>query len=141
MASTRPASPKYVPPSPAVMEADRGSEHVCLITGAEASEDQAFVPGEDPEERLDAVDNNPVRILNHFAIFDPSRAFEFVSLTQLDGSEKSDFQAVGYVSPAFVNEEDADQDDDVDDDRPDPQLRWRTTKILSYSIDYTQNNE
>ncbi|KAI0718349.1 S-adenosyl-L-methionine-dependent methyltransferase [Cerioporus squamosus] len=123
--------PKLGPPPP---------RHTFSITGKETRESgTAVVPGEDPDERLDASDDKPLRILNRFAIYDPSQSFELVPLSRLhDGSGKPDLEAVGYVSPAFVNEEDADQEDDLDDDCPDVGSLWRTTTLFCYSIDYTQ---
>ncbi len=118
----------------------RFAEHAFSITGNEGKEGIAVVPGEDPEERLDTADDKPVRILNGFAIYSPSQGFELVSLSRLnDGSKQEDFEAIGYVSPAFVNEEDADQDDD-DDDR-NLRSRWSTTRLECYSIDYTRFHE
>ncbi|TFK90087.1 hypothetical protein K466DRAFT_661043, partial [Polyporus arcularius HHB13444] len=125
--------PKRGPPPP---------KHALSITGNEGKEGIAVVPGEDPEERLDTADGEPVRILNGFAIYNPSQGFELVSLSCLnDGSKQVDFEAIGYVSPAFVNEEDADQDDDDDDDNRDLHSRWRTTRLECYSIDYTRFHE
>ncbi|RPD65262.1 S-adenosyl-L-methionine-dependent methyltransferase [Lentinus tigrinus ALCF2SS1-6] len=141
MAKTGPTSPEYVLPARAVTKLTALPEHVCNITGTEAREGEALVPGEDPEERLDTVDDEPVRILNDFAIFDPSRGFNYVPLDHRNASGKAEIEAVGHVSPAFMNEEDADQDDDVDDNHPTAHPRWRTTSISCYSIDYTAYQE
>ena len=102
------------------------------------------MPGEDPDDYVDE-EAKPVRILSDFAIFDPrhGRAFELISLELLHDTAKTDhhFEAAGNVSPVYLNEEDAGQEDGVmDGEKPDLQ-RLRTSAIFRYFIDYQVADE
>ena len=95
--------------------------------------------GEDPDERLVNVSDKPVRILHDFVLFDP-KSYKYIPLNYLHDPEgrNYDFEAAGYASPVFVNEEDAVEDEDEDEE---PQRRLRTSSVFSYSVDYTNANE
>ncbi|THH22378.1 hypothetical protein EUX98_g8210 [Antrodiella citrinella] len=93
--------------------------------------------GEDPEDEFDPDDENqnkPIRYLSGFALFDPKRALEMVSLDALNEAGDHNYEAAGYVAPMFVNEEDAGQEDE---DEEEVMQRLRTSRVLSFWFDYT----
>lgn len=88
--------------------------------------------GEDLE---DDDGSKPVRVLTDFVIFDIKHDNEIVSLDALDDRTiERQLEAVGYVAPAYINEEDAGQDDDVSDDAE--KQRLRTSVIWNFEIEY-----
>ncbi|KAH9942756.1 S-adenosyl-L-methionine-dependent methyltransferase [Amylocystis lapponica] len=99
------------------------------------------IAGEDQDDYdNDSTDNKPVRILSEFCVFDPIHDMEVISLSLLDdsdGVEDRHFQAAGYVSPLFLNEEDAGQEDELDENLQ----HLQTTAIFRWSLDYTRPNE
>ncbi|TCD63769.1 hypothetical protein EIP91_004952 [Steccherinum ochraceum] len=101
--------------------------------------------GEDPEDvkpddALDAQERKPIRYLSDFAFFDTRRNLEMAPLTVLDGvaSAAGHYEAVGYVAPMFVNEEDAGQEDE---DEEDVMQRLRTSQVLNYSLNFTVSDD
>ncbi|TBU32705.1 S-adenosyl-L-methionine-dependent methyltransferase [Dichomitus squalens] len=101
--------------------------------------EDTIVQGEDADDYLDE-EAKPVRILSDFAIFDPrhGRGFELVSLELLHVTAGTDhhFEAAGNVSPVYLNEEDAGQEDIVDNSKKADLQRLRTSAIFRYFIDY-----
>ncbi|KAI0652489.1 S-adenosyl-L-methionine-dependent methyltransferase [Trametes meyenii] len=106
-----------------------------------------IVFGEDPLERLGSgADSKPIRALAEFSIFDATHQFELVSLDIFDKegpAQQNQYEAAGWVSPVFVNEEDAGQEDGLVDNNNDQQqhngqMRLRTSTILRWTIDYTR---
>ncbi len=100
---------------------------------------ETVVQGEDPEDYRDG-EGKPVRQLSSFVVFDPSpsRGFELIPLDSLhdSGSTHRQFEAAGCVSPVYLNEEDAGQEDGVQDDEKQEPQRFRTSAIFRYFIDY-----
>lgn len=97
--------------------------------------------GEDPED-VDPEENGqekkPIRVLSDFALFDPKRNLQLMSLEALDDNPRGHYEAAGYVTPVFVNEEDAGQEDE---DEEDVMQRLRTSRVLRYSFDCTVADE
>lgn len=103
-----------------------------------------MVQGEDPEDYGDG-EGKPVRQLSDFVIFDPSpsRGFEPLPLDLLHdpAGVNRQFEAAGCVSPVYLNEEDAGQEDGVEDDEKLEPQRFRTSAIFRYFIDYLAADE
>ncbi|KAH9932061.1 S-adenosyl-L-methionine-dependent methyltransferase [Epithele typhae] len=102
------------------------------------------VLGEDPDDLHDA-NNKPVRALDNFEVFNPSSHFKHVGIDELHRSSGV-CQAAGFVSPVFISEEDAGQEDDGegggDDDDPTKGLQHlRTESLKGYSLDYCKMDD
>ncbi|KAI1797446.1 S-adenosyl-L-methionine-dependent methyltransferase [Ganoderma leucocontextum] len=100
---------------------------------------ETVVQGEDSEDYEDG-EGKPVRQLSAFVVFDPSpsRGFELIPLDLLHDTTSThrQFEVAGCVSPVYLNEEDAGQEDGVDDDEKRGPQRFRTSAIFQYFIDY-----
>ncbi|GBE88031.1 hypothetical protein SCP_1202590 [Sparassis crispa] len=98
------------------------------------------VLGEDTDDEYEGTESKPIRVLSDFCIFDPKHGLQVVSLDLLDaGDYVGHFEAAGFVSPLFLNEEDAGQEDGIDDDEPASSLqRLRTSAVFRYTIDYAK---
>ena len=109
-----------------------------------AENENTVVLGEDSDDLASPADK-PVRLLTEFEIFGPSNAYEYQGLDALHRSDLpcSQLQAAGFVSPVFLNEEDAGQEDDLRDelDLASSQQHLRTSSILQYTLDYQQMDE
>nr|ANR76343.1 DNA methyltransferase [Ganoderma lucidum] len=105
---------------------------------------ETVVQGEDPDDYGDG-EGKPVRQLSDFVVFDPnpSRGLEILSLDLLHDSAGThrQFEAAGWVSPVYLNEEDAGQEDGVEDDEELKPQRFRTSAIFRYFIDYLATDE
>lgn len=105
---------------------------------------ETVVQGEDPEDYRDG-EGKPVRQLSAFVVFDPStsRGFELIPLDSLHDPANThrQFEAAGCVSPVYLNEEDAGQEDGVEDDEKLGPQRIRTSAIFRYVIDYETMDE
>ena len=100
-------------------------------------EGDTVVLGEDADK--------PVRLLTEFEIFGPTDRLEYQNLETLHhlDSTLSHLEAAGFVSPVFLNEEDAGQEDDLGDEfnLSSRQQHLRTSPILQYVIDYQRMDE
>lgn len=84
-------------------------------------------------------ETKPVRVLDHFSIYDPKDRNKYISLSALeeqDGIERH-FEAQGSVS-AFMNEEDAGQEDDLGFD---PSVFVSLSSIWSCTLNFQEINE
>ena len=102
------------------------------------------VLGEDADDLASPTDK-PVRLLTEFQIFNPSDGFEYQDLHAFHRSDslRSHLEAAGFVSPVFLNEEDAGQEDDLggETDLYSSQQHLRTSPILQYVMDYRRMDE
>lgn len=103
-----------------------------------------IIPGEDLEDEYGSDDevnemSKPIRVLSGFTIFDPKHQNELVSLNVMEEDDGVDreFEAVGYVVPSFINEEDEGQEDGLDNE---PQY-LRLGALLRYLFDPTEESE
>ncbi|KAI0095061.1 S-adenosyl-L-methionine-dependent methyltransferase [Irpex rosettiformis] len=106
--------------------------------------EDAIIIGED--EPAEGCKDKPIRLLSEFVIFDPAHGNTLVSIDELHKANNKHFEAAGRVGPVCMNEEDAGQDYEAE--LNDAQLndtqglycnqlqRFRTSAILSFSIDY-----
>lgn len=109
------------------------------------SADLAII-GEDPFTDGDEGDPDakPVRVLSDFAIYDPKHGSEMVPLSSIEEDDGVDrqFEAEGFVSPYYQNDEDEGQEDDdenKDSNACEPKL-VKLGAILRYTFDYTETD-
>lgn len=97
-----------------------------------------IVFGEDTDGEANDEDK-PIRVLNHFSIFDPKHQYEMVSLSTIEEDDGVDreCEGAGLVTPFVLNDEDEGQEDGLDSL---PQY-VRLGAILRFSIDYTKEEE
>ena len=108
-----------------------------------------IITGEDLDDDADAdsdqtlrSESKPVRILSDFSFYDPRNNLEMVPLPRVGEDHGFDqhIEAVGFVTPFVLNEEDdAQLDDSVADDQDRQYLRLST--IINLSIDYSKKDE
>jgi hypothetical protein len=103
-----------------------------------------IIPAEDPDGDLYGYNNDanifkPTRTLTDFAVFDPGRQNELVSLKGLE-DDGAKLEAAGYVSAAWVNEEDAGQEDDGGEEVAETPF-VRLGPIVEFRLNYDQWNE
>lgn len=103
-----------------------------------------IIIGEDLEDEYGSDNevqemSKPIRILSGFTIFDPKHQNELVSLNVMEEDDGMDreFEAVGYVVPSFINDEDEGQEDGLDNE---PQY-VRLGAILRYTYNFTEESE
>ena len=106
-------------------------------------DENTIVQGEDPDDYSNDG-AKPVRILSKFAIYDPKPGhnYELISLDLLHETSGigRQFEAAGYVSPVYLSEEDAGQEDGVEAEEGLERLHLRTSAIFHYFIDYQERN-
>ena len=96
--------------------------------------------GEDLTTGGDNPESKPIRFLTEFVLYDPKRGNELISLSKFEVknlNNRRHFKAAGIVSPVFMNEEDAGQEDDEEQ----PVQRLRTMEVNRYYLDFTKIDE
>lgn len=98
---------------------------------------------DDADESREEDDSKPIRLLNHFVIFDPRHKCELVSLGEIEKHDPMldrEFEGAGEVKPFSENDEDEGQDEDLEDGDAGQTVRLRLSAILRYWTDYTQDD-
>lgn len=105
------------------------------------------IVGEDNESSAyDDAHHKPIRMLDDFAVFDPSHGLRLVSLGTMedaDGPPDRQWEAAGIVGPVFVDEDAAAEFEDAEEDGEGGSAlqRVRLSAILRFTIDYTKEHE
>jgi len=108
------------------------------------SDEEGFSPSTQPRSHIDGDRlHKPIRLLTDFTIFDARHRNEYVVLSQIEEEEGVDrrFEATGWAVHSCADEQDLMGEDGGADEEVVEPVFMRIGPVLSYSVDWRQDNE